>query len=148
MVDSSLGAAAVWYGTHAGVGISRDSLYYIRGAENLAGGNGYAVMSETGELEAVNHWPPFLYSMVIAAPIAAGLSATQSVRLVNSISFLLTLWLSALLVLRLSGGSRTAALIAMAFIVASPAILHNHLMTWSETTFVPLVLAGFLKMLA
>jgi hypothetical protein len=102
-------------------------------------------MSETGELDSVNHWPP-LYSIVIAAPIGAGLSATQSVRLVNAISFLLTLWLSGMLVLRLSGRSHTAALIAMAFIAASPAIVHNHLMTWSETIFIPLVLAGFLKM--
>jgi 4-amino-4-deoxy-L-arabinose transferase-like glycosyltransferase len=141
-----LGALVVGFGTGHGAGASRDSLRYIRGAENIAHGHGYSVISHTGELESITHWPP-LYSMVIAGPIAAGLSTTNAVRLVNMLSFLATLWLVGWLVRRLVPPSHAAPTVAMVAILASPAIVHNHLMTWSETIFVPLVLAGLVKML-
>ncbi len=136
----------VWFGTGHGAGASRDSLRYLRGAEHIARGDGYSVISHTGERESVTHWPP-LYSIVIAGPIVAGLSATNSVRVVNMLSLFATLWLTGWLVRRLVPASRAAPVVAMVFVLASPAILHNHLMTWSETLFVPLVLAGLVKML-
>lgn len=141
-----LGALVVWFATGHGAGASRDSLRYLRGAENIAHGHGYSVISHSGALESVTHWPP-LYSIVIAGPIVAGLSTANAVRFVNILSLFATLWLVGLLVRRLVPASRAAPLVAMVFVLASPAVLHNHLMTWSETIFVPLVLAGLVKML-
>ncbi len=141
-----LGAFLVWFGTFHGAGASRDSLRYLRGAENIAHGNGYSVIAHSGGLESVTHWPP-LYSIVVAGPIAAGLSTTHSVRLVNCLAFFATLWLVGLLARRLAPSSRTAPLFAMACVLVAPAVLHDYLMTWSETIFIPLVLAGLVALL-
>ena len=140
-----LGVVLVAYGTHRGAGESRDSLRYLRGAENLARGNGYTDVSSTSEREPITLWPP-LYSIAIAAPVVAGVSTRAAVRIVNVICFAATLCLVGVLVRRLAPASRAAPFFAMAFVLAAPAVVRNHLMAWAETLFVPLMLLGLLKL--
>jgi len=146
LVVAAIGAAAVWFGTSNGVGVSIDSMSYVRGAENIARTNRYAVISDEGGLQNVDHWPP-LYSISIAIPIFAGVSTMESVRSVNALSFFALLYLSALLVRRLSSGAAVVPVLAIICILAAPDIVRNHVMAWSETLFIPLLLLGLLKML-
>jgi len=140
-----LAALLITFGTQRGAGFSRDSLRYVRGAENIARGNGYSDVGESGGLESITHWPP-LYSMVLAIPIAVGLSTQNAVRVVNALSFFGTIWLVGALIRRLAPGSRVAPMTAMALVMVAPAIVHNYLMAWSETIFIPLILAGLVKL--
>ncbi|HXV12613.1 MAG TPA: hypothetical protein VEC56_00275 [Candidatus Krumholzibacteria bacterium] len=138
------GAWGVWFGTAEGVGVSRDSITYLRGAEHIGHGDGYVGVGDTGRFGPVDHWPP-LYSMTIALPVAAGLSVTQAARLVNALALFALLIVTALLVRRLAPDAALAPLIAMIAVLVAPTILRNHLMAWSESIFLPLVLTGFLK---
>ena len=140
------GALLVLYGTYHGPGLSRDSLRYVRGAENIAHGHGYADVGESGALEFITHWPP-LYSMVVAVPITLGLSTTNAVRVVNAFAFFATIWLVGVLVRDLVARPSLAPIAAMLAVALAPSVVHNHLMAWSETIFIPLILAGLLKML-
>jgi Dolichyl-phosphate-mannose-protein mannosyltransferase len=138
------GAWVVWFGTANGVGVSIDSITYLRGAEHIARGEGYVGVGDDGRLAPVDHWPP-LYSMTLAIPVAAGLSATHAARLVNALALFGLLYLSAVLVRRLAPDAAVAPILAMLGLLVAPTILRNHLMAWSESIFTPLILAGFLK---
>lgn len=138
------GAWVVGYGTANGVGVSRDSITYLRGAEHIAHGEGYVGVGDNGRFGPVDHWPP-LYSMTIALPIAAGMSTVNAARLVNALALFALLYGSALLVRRLAPDANVAPLLAMLAILIEPTILRSHVMAWSEAIFLPLVVAGFVK---
>lgn len=139
-----LGALVSGYATGNGVGVSMDSISYLRGAESIARADGYAMTTAAG-VQPIDHWPP-LYSMAIALPIAAGASTVQAVRIVNAAALFALLYLSALLVRRLSPGGRLAPVFAMCVLLVAPVVLRNYVMAWSEALFTPLILLGFLAM--
>lgn len=144
LLAAIVGAWAVWFATSNGVGVSRDSITYLRGAEHIAEGEGYVGVGDSGRFGPVNHWPP-LYSMTIALPIAAGLSTTDAARLVNALALFVLLYASALLARRLAPDATVAPILVMLAILVAPTILRSYIMAWSEAIFLPLVVAGFAK---
>jgi hypothetical protein len=146
LVLALLGFFSVLISTRWGVGTSPDSVVYIIGARNLALGQGFKMISESGELKAITHRAPF-YSVVLALIDLSGPDPIQGGRWLNALLFGGNILLVGFLLQELLPGQTAQAHLAPvigAGLILLPAMLVEiHSMAWSESLFIFLTLAGF-----
>lgn len=130
----------VWANTRWGVGLRGDSYAYVSGARSLAAGLGYSRVSGGGEIKPITHFPP-LFSLLLAAPQAAGVDAVDSARgLAILLAGLNTLWIGAFgwrLAARPWVGLASAALFGF-----NPLIIDLHSWAMAEPLFLFLTFAA------
>lgn len=130
-----LAASAVLYGTWLGIGLSNDSVNYLRAARGLLEGQGLIVLQGlhyTGPVP-MTHWPP-LYPLLLAASGWLGLDMESFARVANA----LLLAANVLLVGRfaLENGGSTAGALVVAFLFATNReVLYAHQMAWTEPLY-------------
>lgn len=140
-----LGFASALVATRWGVGLSPDSVLYIRGARSLAAGDGFALSSPFAPTEPITHHAP-LYSALLAVGGWTGVDPMIGARWLGSLLFAANILLAALLVWRLrSGGSPRLwpALLVGLYLAFSLTMQEIHSMAWTEGLFIFLVLASF-----
>jgi hypothetical protein len=131
-------ALAVWCGTPHHLGLSPDSVAYLRAAEQwLATG---AAPRGTAQ------WPPG-YPLLLAGGTATGLAPLQAARLLHALLLALNVVLFALLARRVAPMAWAALLLA-ALVALQPVWLRPHLVLWSEPAFLALMLADLLLLQA
>ncbi len=142
----SIGILGLWGGwmvwqstTKMGIGITLDSVYYLRAAENIAAGKGY-VIDFDGTKTPLTHYPPG-YSLLLA-PIAWISNYTlteQNIRVLHTLLYFLNLFLSLLFLFRISN-SYFISTIGIIIIANTSIIYQIHLQAWSEGLFILLLL--------
>jgi hypothetical protein len=132
----------VWQSTtKMGIGITLDSIYYLRAAENLAAGKGYVVDFDITETP-LTHYPPG-YSLLLASiAYNTGYTLTeQNIRLLHTLLYFLNLFLSLLFIFRLSSSYFVSTMGII--IVANTSIVYQiHLQAWSEGLFILVLLSS------
>jgi 4-amino-4-deoxy-L-arabinose transferase-like glycosyltransferase len=139
-----LGMAALWRSTPYGLGLVNDSAYYIEGADNLLAGKGYVRTSGGGEVKPITHFPPF-FSLLLAAFSLSGLALLPAARLLITLLFGLTIYLTGLSAQRISG-STVFGLLGALLLASSDVFLGVYSMALSEPLFLALMLAAFLAL--
>jgi hypothetical protein len=130
-----------------GAALSMDSLYYLRTAQNILGGDGITqqTFAMSGELLApMTVWPagyPLVLAAVMGIGDMLGFSDIGTVRAFNLLA-LLTSTLLFFLIVNVILPSKIAAVASM-LMVLSPSSQIVHVYAWSEVLFIPLSLAGF-----
>lgn len=76
---AALAAVVVWLATPFGIGVTPDSTVYIDAAHNLLHGRGVVVLTASGEVKPLNHYPP-LYPAVLATLGLVGVSLETAAR--------------------------------------------------------------------
>jgi 4-amino-4-deoxy-L-arabinose transferase-like glycosyltransferase len=142
---AGVSAASVLYGTRVGIGLSNDSVNYLRAARGLLDGRGLIVMQAIHYAGAVpmTHWPP-LYPLLLATSGWLGLDMEGFARALNALLLAANILLIGLFA-RGRGGGRIAALVAALLVATNLQILNVHQMLWTEplylfTTFLALAL--------
>jgi hypothetical protein len=133
-----VGVAIVFLVTPHGVGISPDSIAYIKGGRSLL---------EHGSVNGLpTHWPPGYPILLALFSIPNGDYLTAA-RFINVLVFGMNIFLFSAL-LQKSGWDRLYASLLAALLIFDPDFLNVHLMAWSEPSFLLLMLAGLLAFLA
>ena len=130
------GSACAWVATRRSAGMTADSRAYLIAARAVAGGDGVATVDGNGDPTPLTHLAP-LYPIVLAL----GRDVISWARLLNAGLFATNIALVALLVHRATGSARAAALGAALMLTSCP-LLQAHVMIWSESLFICLVLVG------
>lgn len=131
---------AVWLGwlsTQNGVGVTPDSVTYIRGARNILRGRGFIGIDERPE----THFPPG-YSLCLAAVGAVNGDPYRSVRPLHAALFALNVALIGIIVFKLTDGSLLALVAALMMALSSRVLVYIHPMAWSEPLFLVLSFTG------
>ena len=122
----------------SGVGWSWDTSDYVAVGKNFAGGNG--LLDATGIPMTVR--PPGL-SILIGIGDLLGMSVNLTVQILNVICAIVTV-LGTFHLLQIAKAKKSVALIAIAFVAFSPALLWQYSMIWSEPPFVALVVLAII----
>ena len=125
----------VAYGTSSGPGISPDSVSYAAAARSLANGDG--LLDFTGE--ALATFPPGL-SLVLGGLVALGIDLNAAVVIVNLVALAITVVLTYILA-RLVLPTFAWSIAVTALVAWARVTTEVFSMLWSESLFVPLVLA-------
>lgn len=141
LLFAAFAAVALFVVTPWGLGLTPDSMSYMRAARAIA---------EHGDFGALpTHWPP-LYPLLLAAGSMVFGDAGVGARALQGIFLALNILLLAMLNWRLfDGASRAALVTVLAFVVLlalQPNIWMVHLLLWSEPAFLVLCLANLLLM--
>lgn len=131
--------------THHGIGLSPDSVAYIRGARSILAGDGFGYFTVSGNYQPITHHAP-LYSYLLSAVSLLEIEPMEGARLVNVLLFGANIFLTGIILLSLTadrGSSRPWIPIYGSFMIAtSIPMLEIHTMAWSEALFLFLALAG------
>ncbi|MBI4489679.1 MAG: hypothetical protein HY694_11385 [Deltaproteobacteria bacterium] len=131
---SALGSVVLLLGTKWGVGLSPDSTAYISAARNLLSGKGLSVLSYSGELTPMTHYPP-LFSTLLAGVGFMGVDPVEGARWLNVVLFAANISLVGLSVYAFSR-SIWPALAGSFLMMSSLPIVQVHSMAWSEPLFI------------
>lgn len=112
-----------------GVGISPDSVAYIKAASDFRNGGGIESLP--------NHWPPF-YPIVLSAVGLLGDDDLAAIRLFHSALYGLNIVLIPYLGIPKSNKQNVIRLTFSLFLLASPQFFAVHIMAWSEPLFLTL----------
>ncbi len=135
-----LGAALVWISTPGGVSTSPDTWNYFAAARNLLAGEGFTRYNGAPFVL----WPP-LFPLLIAALLSLAdlvgqtLHLLDALRVVNLITFAVTVTMAAVLLRRLLRSAWLAALATLAVALGYP-LIYVASCAWSEPLFVLLCL--------
>lgn len=130
-------AAAAWFGTPWGLGLSPDSVAYLSGARDLA---------QHGDLAKLPaHWPPG-YPLLLAAAAKVCADITLGARLLHAVLFALNALLLAALARHATRHAALACVLTF-LLLLQPPLLQPHLVLWSEPAFLALVFADLLLLL-
>ncbi len=116
-----------------GIGISPDSVAYIRAASEFRSGGGISSLP--------NHWPP-LYPVVLSAVGVFGSDELFAIRVFHSILYAINIFLIPLLLVPKSDRQNLVRLIFSLFLLASPQFFKLHQMAWSEPLFLTFCFFG------
>jgi hypothetical protein len=130
-------AAVTWLATRHGPGLTPDSLSYLLLARSLRAGEGFLFL---GRPEA--HFPPGYPAALAVAGALAG-DELAGARWLAAACAALCGGMAVLAVQRSRPGTRAPALAAAGLLICSPALLGLRGMAWSETLFLPLLLAAW-----
>ena len=136
---SLIGASLALYLTRDGAGATGDSAWYLMGAQNLLAGNGFARTSGGGELRAISHFPP-VYSGLIAAISATGITPIDGARYLNLLLFAANILLVGFLIFKVTR-SMVAMILGALLIMASVSLIEIHSWIMSEPLYIFLSLA-------
>jgi len=144
-----LGAAEVLVATRSpGPGLDPDSASYLGAGESLAHGGGLTIpmadWSDPAPTSALSHFPPG-FSVAIAVGVKGGAGAKQSARLVETLSFALTVAIVTYTV-GSTVGIFAAIAVALSIMLARPIVL-VHVSILSEPLFLCALSATLLGML-
>jgi len=116
-----------------GIGISPDSVSYIKAASQFRQGGGLASLP--------NHWPP-LYPLMLSAIGLFSIDELSAIRLFHSVLYGLNIFLIPYLCIPKSDNQNAVRLIFSFFLLASPQFFLVHQMAWSESPFLTLTFSG------
>lgn len=116
-----------------GIGISPDSVAYIRAASEFRSGGGIASLP--------NHCPP-LYPVVLSAVGVFGDDELFAIRVFHSILYAINIFLIPFLLVPKSDKQNLVRLIFSLFLLASPQFFKLHQMAWSEPLFLTFCFFG------
>lgn len=134
-----IGEGVMIYATTWGVGVSPDSIAYIKVARNLVAGEGLNISPG----EPLTHYPP-LYPMLLAASGFSVYDPLDGARWLQVFLFAANVLLVAAILFRETNGSLPAVIFGPLFMLVSLAMFDIHTMAWSESLFILLSLCGFL----
>ncbi len=123
-----------WATSNYGVGLSGDSVDYIKWARNLVENHSFS--KQDGSLLIM--WPP-LYPISIACFKLCGVNDFLAVRLISTISFGLIIFLSGLLILKYSGSLFFAIICSLCALLSKP-LMAACSWAWSEPLFILLMM--------
>ena len=143
---TACGCLLILYGTRKGIGLSSDSVYYLAGANSIAGGEGYsarvAFYSAEENRTQITISPP-LYSFLISM---CGSNVYKGARVLSVVLFGMTLFLSGWICYRLTRSEFGAVLAAVVILFSFP-LLYVHFNVWSEHPFIVFSLATILLLI-
>ena len=128
---SITGFFMIWISSHWGIGVSPDSIQYIKGARGLVTGKGVFNLSP--------HWPP-------GYPIALYLLSflfddiVYTARVFQALIFSINIWLFSRLTNQGSTSAQLVSISAAFFILTSVEAYSIHFMAWTEGVFISLQL--------
>jgi len=125
-----LGAFVIFSGTPWGLGLSPDSVAYVRAARLFSEGANFSSLP--------SHWPPG-YPILLAALGTITGDFFLGARVLQSLLFFVNLVLLGVLVRILSASTAIAALL-LVLLALQPAFIHVHLVMWTEPAFLTLTL--------
>ncbi len=131
--------------THAGPGVTGDSIHYLEGARNLISGHGYSRLRADGTHVPITGFPPF-FSIVLAGANLLDGSVLDSSRYVNALLLGINITLVGVILHRLTHSS-WAALLGGLFTLLSQEVLLTHAWVMSEALFICLTLLGLIGLL-
>ena len=127
-----------WSTSRYGIGVSPDSAHYIGVARSLGLGHGLWFNGAP-----YTHWPP-IYPLLLAGVGAVGLDPLNGARLLAILLYPLNLVLASCLAYHLSDRSTYAGIAAGLLYLASPELLHIHMIALSEPPFLCLTFLSLL----
>lgn len=135
---SLIGTAGILYATPWGIGISPDSVAYIRVARSLLTGNG---------LDTTHFAPlyPVLLDVMTLGKLF-GEDPLQTARWLNAIFFGANIFLVGLLIYRFSSELKWPPVIGSLLMLGSIPMLTIHLMAWTEPAFIFLSFTGLVSL--
>lgn len=125
----------IWI-TPLGVGVTPDSIVYLRGAESLVEGKGFSV-----DGQPITHYPP-LYSLFLAASSLWDEDLVQAARFLHAMLFALNVGLVAAVVYFAAGQSLLTAFIAAVFLLTTTPLISIFLTALAEPLFIAFILGG------
>jgi hypothetical protein len=134
------GTVIMYQATIDGVGITTDSIVYIKVARNLLGGHGFALSAGGAPL---TQYPP-LYPATLALTGLVASDLLNGVKWLHIFLYVANALLVGLLVYRGTEGSIFATIAALLFMLTSGLFFHSHVVALSEVLFVFFVLTGLL----
>ena len=129
--------AAMMYATNWTIGVSPDTIIYIKVARNIISGQGLNIAAG----EPLTHYPP-LYPAFLAIPGMVGFDPLDGARWLHVFLFAANVLLVSAIIYRQTNGSITALALGSLFMISSLSMLDIHTMVWSEALFVLLTLGG------
>jgi 4-amino-4-deoxy-L-arabinose transferase-like glycosyltransferase len=134
------GTVIIFQATKDGIGITTDSIVYIKVARNLLGGHGFRLSAGGAPL---TQYPP-VYPAALAL---AGMLATDlltGVKWLHLFLYVANVLLVGLLIYRGTAGSLIATIAGLLFMLTSGLVFHSHVVCLSEVLFVFFILTGLL----
>ena len=131
-------ALLLWFATPRGLGLSPDSVAYLKAAQGLINGHGFSYFSV--------QWPPLFSSAIYIFSLLFNEDFVRGARLLNASLYGCTFILTAAL-LRCATGYKLNWLIIYFFTAVfclNPVITHIYFYAFSEALFLPLVLINLL----
>ena len=131
-------ALLLWFATPRGLGLSPDSVAYLKAAQGLIDGRGFSYFSV--------QWPPLFSSAIYIFSLPVNEDFVRGARLLNASLYGCTFFLTAAL-LRYATGNKLNWLIIYFFSAVfclHPVITHIYFYAFSEALFLPLVLINLL----
>lgn len=140
-VLSLVAMAMIWIATPWGVRVGFDSYFYLNAAENLALGRGLVVLSGSGKLAPLTHFPPFYPALLAGLSLISGMKVPDAARALAVLVFGLNLFLAGYLCFRYTR-STVAGLLGAAFFLLSPILLDVVVSAFSEGIYLSCLMLG------
>jgi hypothetical protein len=137
-----IGISLIIFVTRFGPGTSGDSAYYVMGAQNLMGGNGFSRTSGGGEVKPITGFPPG-FSAALALLGVTGLNLFLVGRYMNAVLFGANIFLVGGLVHHYTDSIWPTVLGALAVLVAGD-MVYFHSWVMSEPLYIFLMLLAIL----
>jgi len=132
----------LWATSPYGIGIRTDSIAYIWSARNIADGVGIGRLDGYGAFRPMTHWPP-LYPLILALFELAGIGAVEGARWLGAALLGANIFLSGLVLHRLTRSTVAAAAGAL-LVMVSPVINVTSLFAMTEPLYLAFTLLGLL----
>jgi len=133
-VISIAGIAGILFATARGVGVSKDSVYYLDAARNIMNGQGYTNALK-GEYTPITHWPP-LFPLLLSLLGRLGIDLQIAARWLNAFLFGATIVLVGITLRRYFYNSTHIPLLGSFLTLTSASMLDMHSMAFSEPLFI------------
>jgi hypothetical protein len=141
IILSLTGMVTLMISTRWGIGLSPDSVIYISAARNLLNGNGLSVLSYSGGLIPMTHYPPLVSTLLVMMGLM-GMELIDAARWLHAAALAANIMLVGLTVYFCTQ-SFWLSLCGSFFSMISLPVVQIHLMAWSEPLF---IFFGFLAM--
>jgi hypothetical protein len=140
LASAALFSAVLWFATPRGLGLTPDSVAYLKAVQGLFNGNGFSYFSV--------QWPPLFSIVIYLTSQLVGTDFATGARVLNAVLYASTFLLTGVLVRQASfSGVKKGWLISYCFAGAlclNPVITHIYFYVLSEALFIPLVLGNFI----
>jgi hypothetical protein len=141
LIIAAVGVTAHLFVTEHGIGITPDSVGYIRAARSLRDGQGFRAAGPDGESVPLTHWPP-LFPAVLSLLAGLGLDPIVGARWLNAILFGGNILLVGVIVRWYARGCSWAPILGSLLAMVSIVMYRIHTQALSEPLFVLLVTFG------
>ena len=139
-VAAIAGTAIMAYAMKDGIGITTDSIVYIKVARNLLNGHGFRLSAEGTPL---TQYPP-VYPATLALSGILATDLLTGVKWLHLFLYVANVLLVCLLIYRGTEGSLSATIAGLLFMLTSGLVFHSHVVGLSEVLFVFFILMGLL----